>query len=78
MTTPGHVPLALQVAAAVLVVPVQLCRRHPVLVDHGAQAPFPSQIPALLQLPVAGSLFVLAQRVLGSAPPLSTLEQVPA
>ncbi len=74
----GHAPLPSQVAAAVRELPVQLCWRQPVLLGHGWQAPFPSQLPALLQSPFVGSLFAFAQRDLGSEPALSTLEQVPA
>ena len=56
--------------------PVQLACRQPVLLDQARQAPEPSQVPSLVQMPPPA--LVWAQRDLGSEPPLSTLEQVPA
>jgi len=56
--------------------PVQLSCRQPELLDQGRQAPEPLQVPSLEQSPLATTL--LLQRDLGSTPPLSTLEQVPA
>jgi hypothetical protein len=56
----------------------QLWGRQAVLVGHGLQAPFPSQVPALLQFCFVGSLLLLAQRDLGSEPSEGTLWQVPA
>jgi hypothetical protein len=69
-------PAPSQVAAWVWVLPAQLSCRQPVLLDHGRQAPAPLQVPSFEQSPLPTTLLV--QRALGSAPPLSTLAQVPA
>jgi hypothetical protein len=53
----------------------QLCPRQAVLLDQGRQAPEPSHVPSLAQLPPLA--LVATQRDLGSDPPLSTLEQAP-
>ena len=69
-----------QKISEVRVLPVagQVCGRQAVLFGQGRQAPFPLHEPALEQSAFfMGSLFVSAQRDLGSEPPLSTLEQVP-
>jgi hypothetical protein len=60
----------------VWLLPVQPSWRQPVLLDHGRHAPAPSQVPSFAQSPLLAALFV--QRDLGSAPPGSTLAQVPA
>ena len=54
----------------------QLSCRQPVLLDQGRQEPEPLQVPSLEQSPLATAL--LLQRDLGSTPPLSTPEHVPA
>ena len=71
----GHVPLPLQFAAAVTLLPTQLASRHPVLVDHGRQAPLPLQVPSLEQSPPATLL--ATHFCLGSALPSGTGEQMP-
>ena len=68
--------MASQFAAAVKVLPEQLAKRHPVLVDHVAHAPAPLHVPLLEQSPLAGSLAL--QRDFGSLPPAGTGEQVPS
>jgi hypothetical protein len=73
--TAGHAPLPSQVAAMVWSLPVQLSCRQPVLLDHGLQAPAPSQVPSLEQSPADATL--ATQRPLGSAPPVATGKQLP-
>lgn len=55
---------------------MQLAIRHPVLFDHGRQAPLPLQVPSLEQSPPAALL--ATHFCLGSALPSGTAEQVPA
>jgi len=73
----GQCPAPSQFAAGVNVLPVpgQLAWRQPVLVDHGRQAPLPSQVPSFEQSPVPALL--ATHFCLGSAEPAETGEQVP-
>lgn len=68
-------PAPSQVAAGLKVLPEQLACWHPVLVDHGLQAPLPLQVPSFEQSPAAALL--ATHRCLGSGPPPRTGEQVP-
>jgi hypothetical protein len=59
--------------------PEQPAFRQPVLLDHGAHFPPPSQVPLFEQLgtPAVGSLLLELQRFFGSSVPAATEEQVP-
>ena len=69
MTGAGQVPVPVQVAAGVKVVPLQLAARQDVVAGARAQVPLPVQVPVL---PQGGAA---TQRE--SAAPAVTLEQVP-
>ena len=71
----GQWPLPSQLAAGVNVLPTQVARRHPVVVDQGRHAPQPLQVPSLEQSPLDGLL--ATQRRLGSVWPSGTGVQVP-
>ena len=75
MAAAGQFPLPSHLVSGVSAPAEQLAGRQPVSVDHGRQAPAPSQVPSLWQS--AADAVVATQRALGSAPPEETGRQLP-